>query len=62
MEGVEYLIVEPACDVNEKDTREKSDGNENTSMVENEKIDVHSHDIFFAEEDWDELDQNDEPE
>ena len=28
MEGLEYLLVEPACEVNEKGTREKNDGNE----------------------------------
>ena len=27
MEGLEYLLVEPACEVNEKGTREKNDGN-----------------------------------
>ena len=31
MEGLEYLLVEPACEVNEKGTREKNDGNENVS-------------------------------
>ena len=37
MEGIEYLLVEPACEVNEKGTREKNDGNENMSMDDNEK-------------------------
>ena len=37
MEELEYLLVEPACEVNEKCTREKNDGNE-----DNEKIDVDS--------------------
>ena len=32
MEGLEYLIVEPACEVNEKGTRENNNDNENTSM------------------------------
>ena len=36
-EGPEYLLVEPACEVSEKGTREKSDGNENMSMDDNEK-------------------------
>ena len=36
-EGPEYLLVEPACEVIEKGTREKSDGNENMSMDDNEK-------------------------
>ena len=38
MEGLEYLVVEPACEVNEKGTREKNDGNENLSLDDNEKI------------------------
>ena len=29
MEGLEYLLVDPACEVNENGTREKNDGNEN---------------------------------
>ena len=37
MEGLEYLLVEPACEVNEKRTREKNDGNEDVSMDDNEK-------------------------
>ena len=57
MKGLEYLIVEPACDVNEKGTREKNDGNENTSMGDNEKIEVHSDGGSFAEEDWCEPDK-----
>ena len=28
MEGLEYLLVEPACEVNEKGTRDKNDSNE----------------------------------
>ena len=42
MEGLEYLVVEPACEVNEKGTREKNDGNENLSLDDNEKIGVES--------------------
>ena len=30
-------LMETACEVNEKGTRENNDGNENTSMGENEK-------------------------
>ena len=37
MEGLEYLLVEPACEVNEKGTRDKNDGNENLSLDDNEK-------------------------
>ena len=42
MEGLEYLLVEPACEVNEKGTRDKNDGNENLSLDDNEKIDADS--------------------
>ena len=35
MEGLEYLLVEPACKVNEKGTREKNDGNEGLSLDDN---------------------------
>ena len=39
LESLEYLLVEPACEVNEKATIEKNDGNEDVSMDDNEKID-----------------------
>ena len=37
IEGLEYLLVEPAFQVNEEGTREKNDGNENVSMDDNKK-------------------------
>ena len=40
MEGLEYLIVEPACEVNEKGSRKKNDGNEYISIEDYEKIEV----------------------
>ena len=51
MEGLEYLLVEPACEVNEKGTGEKNDGKQNVSMDDNEKIEVDSAEGSFAEED-----------
>ena len=51
MEGLEYLLVEPASEVNEKGTREKSDGNDDVSMDDSEKIDADSDAGSFAEED-----------
>ena len=33
MEGLEYLLVEPACEVNEKGIREKNDGNETDQFI-----------------------------
>ena len=41
--------MEPACQVNEKGTREKNDGNEDVSMDDNEKIEVDSDEGFFPE-------------
>ena len=53
--------MEPACEVNEKDTREKNDGNE---VVEKEgtspPLDLHPNEVIeaddetlpYAEEDW----------
>ena len=61
MEGLEYLLVEPACEVNEKGTREKNDSNENVNMDDNEKIEIDSDERSFAEEDWNDLEQNEVP-
>ena len=61
MEGLDYLLVEPACEVNEKGTREKNDGNVDVSMDDNEKIDAESDAESFAEEDWNDPEQNEVP-
>ena len=61
MEGLEYLLVEPACQVNVKGTREKNDGNEDVSMDENEKIEADSDAESFVEEDWNDPEQNEVP-
>ena len=37
--------------MNEKDTREKNDDNEISNMGDNERIEVHSDEGSFAEED-----------
>ena len=60
-EGVEYLLVEPACEVNSKVTREKNDRNENMSMDDNEKIEADSDGESFAEEDWNDPEQDEVP-
>ena len=54
MEEHEYLVVELACEVNQKGTREKNDGNKNMSMDDNEKTEVGSDDGSFVEECWNE--------
>ena len=62
MEGLENLLVKPACEVNEKGTREKNDGNEDVSIDDNEKMDeVDSDEESFAEEDWNDPEQNEVP-
>ena len=58
MEGIEYLLVEPACEVNEKGTRVKNDGNENMSMDDNEKKEADSDGGSFAEEDCNDPEQD----
>ena len=50
MERLEYLLVEPACEVNEKRTREKNDVNENVSMDDNKKIELDSDERAFADQ------------
>ena len=61
MEGLEYLLVEPACEVNEKGTREKNDGNENLSLDDNEKIEADSEAESLEEEDWNDPEQGEVP-
>ena len=45
----------------EKGTREKKDGNEDVSMEDNEKIYVDSDEGSFAEENWNDPEQNQVP-
>ena len=54
-------MVEPACEVNEKGTREKNDGNEDLSLNDNEKIDADSEAESFVEEDWNDPEQDEVP-
>ena len=61
MEGLECLLVEPACEVNEKGTREKNVGNEDLSLDDNEKIEADSEAESFVEEDWDDPEQDEVP-
>ena len=61
MEGLEYLLVEPACEMNEKGTRDKNDGNENLSLDDNEKIDADSEVESLLEEDWNDPEQGEVP-
>ena len=59
MQEGDYLIVEPACELNERGTRDKNDGNE---VVDNcylpldleltERVEVDDETLPYAEEDW----------
>ena len=57
IEGRDHLVAELACEVNEKDTREKNDGK--MSMHDNERIG--SDEGSFVEEDWNEPEQDEVP-
>ena len=61
MKGFEYLLVEPAFEVNERGTREKNDGNESMIMNDKKKIEVGSDKGSFVEEDWNETEEDKEP-
>ena len=60
-EGLEYLLVEPACEVNKKGTREKNDGNEDLSLDDNEKIEADSEAESFLDDDWNDPEQGEVP-
>ena len=61
MEGLEYLLVEPACKVSEKGTREKNDCKEDVSIYDNEKIEADSYAESVEEEEWNDPEQNKAP-
>ena len=61
MTELKYLLVEPACQVNEKGTREKNDGNEGMSLDDNEKIEADSEEESFVEEYWNDPEQDEVP-
>ena len=69
MEEGDYLMMDPACEVNEKDTREKNDGNEvveeGTSpplgLDPNEVIEADEKTLPYAEEDWQASEQMEVP-
>ena len=69
MEEGDYLMMDPACEVNEKGTSEKNDGNElieeGTSppldLDPNEVIETDEETLPYAEEDWQDPEQMDVP-
>ena len=60
MEEGNYIMMNPACEVNEKGTREKNDGNEvleegtdlPLDLDSNEVIEADDETLPYAEEDW----------
>ena len=60
MQERDYLIVDPACEVNERGTRDKNDGNEVVDDCDlpldlelTERVEVDDETLPYAEEDWD---------
>ena len=69
MEEENYLMMEPACEVNEKGTRGKNDGNEVVEegssppleLEPNEVIEADEETLPYAEEDWQDPEQMEVP-
>ena len=69
MEEGDYLMMDPACEVNEKGTREKNDGNEVVEegtdtpldLDPNEQIEADDETLPYAEEDWQDSEQTEVP-
>ena len=60
MQEGDYLIVDPACEVKERGTRDKNDGNEVVDDCDlpldlelTERVEVDDETLPYAEEDWD---------
>ena len=56
----DYLIVDPACEVNERGTRDKNDGNEVSGNCDlqldlelTERVEVDDETLPYADGDWD---------
>ena len=69
MEEGDYLMMNPACEVNEKGTREKNDGNEVIDEGTSTPLDLDPNDVIeaddetlpYAEEDWQDPEQREVP-
>ena len=65
MEEGDYLMMDPACEVNEKGTREKKVVEEGTSppldLDPNEVIEADEETLPYAEEDWQDPEQREVP-
>ena len=69
MEEGGYLMMDPVCEVNEKGTREKNDGNEVVEEETNTPLDLDPNEVTeaddetlpYEEEDWQDLEQTEVP-
>ena len=69
MEEGDYLKMDPACEVNEKGTREKNDGNEVVEEGTSPPLDLDPYELIeaddetltYAEEDWQDPEQMEFP-
>ena len=69
MEEGDYLMLDPACEVNEKGTREKNDGNEAVeegtspplNLDPSEVIEADKETLPYADEDWHNSEQREVP-
>ena len=69
MEEGGYLMMDPACEVNEKGTREKNDGNEVIEEGTSTPLDLDPNDVIeagdetlpYGEEDWQDPEQREVP-
>ena len=65
----DYLMMDPACEVNEKGTREKNDGNEVIEEGKSTPMDLDPNEVIeaddetspYAEEDWQDPEQREVP-
>ena len=70
MEEGDYLMMDPTCEVNEKGTRGKNDGNETLEEGSSPPLDLDSNEVIkaneetlpYAEEDWHDPEQMEVPE
>ena len=62
MEEADYLMMDPSCEVNEKGTREKNDGNEVVEEGTSTPLDLDPNETLpYAEEDWQDPEQMEVP-
>ena len=69
MEEGDYLMMDPACEINEKGTREKNDGNEvigegtrsPRDLDPNDVIEADDETLPYVEEDWQDPEQREVP-